>query len=123
MRAYEILQRYGHSQVDVEHLLLALLEQPEGMIPQILENMQVSADQLKTRIDGVLKATPSLTSNVYNFSAPGQVFITPRVKLALDRAQEEANRMKDEYVSTEHIFLGIVEEQHSPPQRCWWNRG
>jgi len=114
MRAYEILQRYGHSQVDVEHLLLALLEQPEGMIPQLLENMQVNADQLKKRIDDMLKATPNLMSNVYNFSAPGQVFITPRVKLALDRAQEEANRLKDEYVSTEHIFLGIVAEQHSP---------
>ena len=46
MRAYEILQRYGHSQVDIEHLLLALLEQPEGMVPQILEKMDVDIDDL-----------------------------------------------------------------------------
>lgn len=113
MRAYEILQRYGHSQVDVEHLLLALLEQPEGIVTQILEKIDVDIDQLKDRLDETLKSNPNTAAGVYNFSAPGQVFITPRVKFALDRAQEEAKRLKDEYVSTEHIFLGILGEKRS----------
>ena len=117
MRAYEILQRYGHIQVDVEHLLLALLEQPEGMVSQILEKMSVDVEQMKKRLDSILNATPKAAAGTYNFGAPGQVFITPRVKFAFDRAQEEANQLKDEYVSTEHIFLGILGEKNSPTAR------
>src|SRR3990172_7190008 len=57
-RAYEILQRYGHNQVDTEHILLALLEQPEGVIPQILERMSVDQELIKKRLDDVLRASP-----------------------------------------------------------------
>ncbi len=117
MRAYEILQRYGHIQVDVEHLLLALLEQPDGIVGQILERLGVDIEQIKKRLDSVLSNTPKAPAGVYNFGAPGQVFITPRLKLTFDRAQEEANRLKDEYVSTEHIFLGILGEKNSPTAR------
>jgi len=57
-RSYEILQRYSHNQVDTEHMLLALLEQPEGVIPQILEKLGVDVERVKGRLDGVLKASP-----------------------------------------------------------------
>ena len=53
-RSYEILQRYSHNQVDTEHMLLALLEQPEGVIPQILEKLGVNIETVKGRLDGVL---------------------------------------------------------------------
>ena len=55
-RSYEILQRYGHNQVDTEHFLLALLEQPEGVIPQILEKLSVDQEMIKKRLDDVLRA-------------------------------------------------------------------
>tara|TARA_B100000029_G_scaffold189178_2_gene187002 strand:+ start:384 stop:2894 length:2511 start_codon:yes stop_codon:yes gene_type:complete len=109
-RAYEILQRYGHNQVDTEHILLALLEQPEGVIPQILDMLNVEDELIKQRLDDVLRASPKAA--VYGGGA-GQVFITPRVKRIIDLANEEANNLKDEFISTEHIFLSILSERNT----------
>jgi len=109
-RAYEILQRYGHNQVDTEHILLALLEQPEGVIPQILDMLNVEDELIKQRLDDVLRASPKAA--VYGGGA-GQVFITPRVKRIIDLANEEANSLKDEFISTEHIFLSILSERNT----------
>jgi ATP-dependent Clp protease ATP-binding subunit ClpC len=115
-RAYEILQRYSHNQVDTEHLLLALLEQPEGVVPGILEKLGVTLPQVTTKVDEVLKASPRV--NIYGGGGmTNQVFITPRVKRVLDLANEEANRLKDEYISTEHIFLAIASERNTPSAR------
>lgn len=104
-RAAEILQRYGHNQVDTEHILLALLEQTDGVIPQILEKLTVDVDLMRARLDEVLRV--SQKAAIYGGGA-GQVFITPRVKRIIDTANEEANRLRDEYISTEHIFLAII---------------
>ena len=109
-RAYEILQRYGHNQVDTEHILLALLEQPEGIIPQILDMLNVEGELIQQRLDDVLRASPKAA--VYGGGA-GQVFITPRVKRIIDLANEEANTLKDEFISTEHIFLSILSERNT----------
>ena len=109
-RAYEILQRYGHNQVDTEHILLALLEQPEGIIPQILGMLNVEDELINQRLDDVLRASPKAA--VYGGGA-GQVFITPRVKRIIDLANEEANSLKDEFISTEHIFLSILSERNT----------
>ncbi len=113
-RAYEILQRYGHNQVDTEHILLALLEQPGGVIPQILEKMGVDIEMIKRRLDEVLKASPKAA--IYGGGA-GQVFITPRVKRIIDQANEEANQLRDEYISTEHLFLAILSERGTASAR------
>src|SRR5690606_21735265 len=101
-RAYEILQRYGHTQVDTEHILLALLEQTDGVIPQILERLSVDVDAIRSRLDEILRASPK--SAIYGHGT-SQVFFTPRVKRIIDLANEEANRLRDEYISTEHIFI------------------
>lgn len=113
-RAAEIIQRYGHNQIDTEHILLALIEQPGGVIPQILEKLNVSAEVLTERLDGALRASPK--ANIFGGGA-GQIFITPRVKRIIDLANEEANRLKDEYISTEHIFLAILTERNTPAAR------
>jgi ATP-dependent Clp protease ATP-binding subunit ClpC len=113
-RAAEIIQRYGHNQIDTEHILLALIEQPGGVIPQILEKLNVSPDALVERIDTTLRASPK--ANIFGGGA-GQIFITPRVKRIVDLANEEANRLKDEYISTEHIFLAILSERNTPAAR------
>ena len=114
-RAVEVMTRYGHTQVDTEHLLLALLDQPEGVIPQILESLGVDVDHVQQRLDDVLKASPK--AGVYGGGGVGQVFITPRVKRALELANDEANRLKDDYISTEHIFLAIISERNTPVAR------
>ncbi len=113
-RAYEILQRYSHNQVDTEHLLLALLEQPEGVIPQILDKLSVEQELIKKRLDDVLRASPKAA--IYG-GGTGQVFITPRVKRIVELANEEANRLKDDYISTEHIFLAILSERNTAVSR------
>jgi ATP-dependent Clp protease ATP-binding subunit ClpC len=113
-RSYEILQRYSHNQVDTEHILLALLEQPDGVIPQILEKLSVDIELIKKRLDDVLRASPKVA--IYGGGA-GQVFITPRVKRIIDLANEEANRLKDEYISTEHLFLAILSERNTAVAR------
>jgi ATP-dependent Clp protease ATP-binding subunit ClpC len=113
-RAVEILPRYGHNQVDTEHILLALLEQPEGVIPQILERMGVDQEFIKRRLDDVLRASPKAA--IYGGGA-GQVFITPRVKRIVDLANDEASRLKDEYISTEHLFLAILSERNTAVAR------
>ncbi len=113
-RAAEIIQRYGHNQIDTEHILLALIEQPEGVISQILEIMNVDSDMLTERLDYILRTSPK--ANIFGGGA-GQIFITPRVKRIIDLANEEANRLKDEYISTEHIFLAILSERSTPAAR------
>ena len=114
-RAAEIIQRYGHNQIDTEHILLALIEQPGGVIPQILEMLNINAQALTDRLDQTLKMTPK--ANIFGGGA-GQIFITPRVKRIIDLANEEANRLKDEYISTEHIFLAIMSERNTSAAAC-----
>ena len=111
MRAYEILQRYGHTQVDTEHLFLALLEQPDGAVSQLLERMGVEPEELAHDLDTALRRSPRM--QVGAGAVPSQVYITPRLKRVLDLANEEANKLKDEYVSTEHILLGIASERNT----------
>ena len=84
-RAAEIIQRYGHNQIDTEHILLALIEQPGGVIPQILEKLSVSPEALTERLDATLRASP--TANIFGCGA-GQIFITPSVNRIVDLANE-----------------------------------
>jgi ATP-dependent Clp protease ATP-binding subunit ClpC len=114
-RAMQVMARYGHTQIDVEHLLVALLEQPEGIIPQILEQLSVDVDQMLQRLDDVLKASPK--AGIYGDGGVRQFFVTPRLKRVLDAARDEANRLKDDYISTEHIFLAIADERNTPVAR------
>jgi len=119
-RAAEIIQRYGHNQIDTEHILLALIEQPGGVIPQILERLNVSTAAITERLDATLRASPK--ANIFG-GGTGQIFITPRVKRIIDLANEEANRLKDEYISTEHIFLAILTERNTPAARILESAG
>jgi ATP-dependent Clp protease ATP-binding subunit ClpC len=119
-RSIEILQRYGHNQVDTEHILLALLEQPDGVVPQILSKLNVDVSVMRAKLEDILRQSPKAA--IYG-GGTGQVFITPRVKRVLDLAQEEANRLKDEYISTEHIFLAISTERNTASARLLAENG
>ena len=113
-RAYEIVRRYGHSQVDTEHVFLALLEQEDGAVPQILTALTADGAAMIDRLDRELRASPKVS--VYG-GGVGQVFYTPRIRTVLELSQGEANRLKDEYISTEHIFLAILSERNTPSSR------
>jgi ATP-dependent Clp protease ATP-binding subunit ClpC len=113
-RAAEIIQRYGHNQIDTEHILLALIEQPQGVVTQILELLKVDSANLIERLDYILRTSPK--ASIFGGGA-GQIFITPRVKRIIDVANDEASKLKDEYISTEHIFLAILTEKNTPAAR------
>ncbi len=110
MRAYEVLQRYGHSQVDTEHMLLALIEQPEGVIPDLLRYLSVDLEQISHRLDEELKRTHR--TQIYG-GGVGQVYITPRLKRVMDQSNQEAAKLKDDYISTEHLFLALAAEREA----------
>ena len=113
-RAYEIVQRYNHNQVDTEHLLLALLEQKDGAIPQTLEILAVDTAAMSQRIEREMKRSPKVS--VYG-GGVGQIFYTPRIRTVLELAQREANNLKDEFISTEHIFLAMLAERNTSTAR------
>ncbi len=109
-RAAEIIQRYGHNQIDSEHILLALIEQPEGTVSQLIEMANAEPGIIADRLDVILRTTPK--ANIFG-GPSGQVFLTPRVKMVVDLAKTEANRLGDEYISTEHLFLAVLSEKNT----------
>ena len=113
-RAAEIMQRYSHNQIDTEQLLLALMEQPQGGISQLLEFLKADANALSEGLDIILRTGPK--GDLVEVGA-GQISITARVARILELANEEANRLQDEHISTEHIFLEIFSEQDTPAAR------
>src|SRR5215204_5339573 len=99
--------RYGHQEVDGEHLLLALLEQPEGLVPRLLNRMDVPAETLKNELERELARRPKVSGPG---AEAGKVYVTQRLQQLFVRAEDEAKRLKDEYVSVEHLLIALVEE-------------
>jgi ATP-dependent Clp protease ATP-binding subunit ClpB len=99
--------RYGHPEVDGEHLLLALLDQPEGIVPRLLSQAGADADQLRKSVEVELERRPRVSGPGV---APGQVNVTQRLSRLLVKADEESTRLKDEYVSVEHLLIALLEE-------------
>ena len=114
MRAYEILQRYKHSQVDTEHVFLALVQQQDSAVPQILQQLEAPAEIIAEKLETVLENAPRSNNSPYGSTQTAQVFITPRLKRIMDIANQEATKLEDEYISTEHILLAIATERNTP---------
>ena len=113
LRAQEIIQksqqlaeRFGHQQIEPEHFMRVILEEKEGVIPPIIGKIGASQDQLIREFDIAIEKLPKISGTGY-----GQVYISPRSKALLDQAFNEAEKMKDEYVSLEHILLAISDEK------------
>ena len=106
-RAEAVAGNLGHQQVDVEHLLTALLEQEQGLAASILNKADLDPGQLTRRLRQDLQSR----ARVSGPAAPaGQVYATPRLTQLLNRAQEEAKQLNDEYVSVEHLLLAMVKD-------------
>ena len=114
-RSQEILMRYRHTQLDTEHLFLALLEQEDGTVPKIIERMGGSPQVMRRRLDETLRN--SQASYPAGGAAPQQIYVTPRLQYVGVNAQREAQQLEDEYISTEHILLAIAEDQNGPSAR------
>ena len=101
----EIVQQYHHSQWDVEHILLALLRQEAGLVGEILKELGVNLETARRRVESVLEEAPRVAYET------GQIYATPRVAQMIKRAEEEATRLKDEFIGTEHLFIAIASEE------------
>jgi len=104
--------RHGHQEVDSDHLLLALLEQPEGLVPRLLARMEVPIDTLRTEIERELARRPSVSGPG---AEAGKIYLTQRLQQVFLRAEDEAKRLRDEYVSVEHLLLALIEEGPGSP--------
>jgi len=104
--------RFGHTEVDGEHLLLALLDQPEGIAPRLLNQAGADPDRLRTALEAELAKRPRVTGPGVN---PGEVRVTQRLASVLDTAGQEAGRLKDDYVSVEHLLMALLAEGPATP--------
>jgi ATP-dependent Clp protease ATP-binding subunit ClpB len=116
--AQALAEKHEHQQIEPEHLLLALLQQSEGIVPQVFQKLGVSLPNLLSQLEEVLKKIPK----VYG-AGVGQVYLSPRLKKVLDGSFQESDRLKDTYVSTEHMLLAIVEEQEGAGAKILNNLG
>src|SRR6185436_6577954 len=106
--AQELAASMNHAQIEPEHLLVALIEQREGIVPEILRKLSADPGTVGRGARELLAQFPQ----AYGGSQAG---MSPRLQLVADKAQAEADRMKDEYVSTEHLFMAIASESGRSP--------
>ena len=100
--------RYGNQQIDVEHLISALLEQEGGLAPSILHKADLNVETVKTRLENEIRKIPKVTGSG---GSPDQIYLTGRLQKLLTQAADEAKALKDEYVSIEHVLLAATVER------------
>ncbi len=113
--AQNILRRYKHSQLDTEHLLVAMIEDTDGIVTKLLGHLNTDITAVKRVIETNLASTSRTQSSG---GREQQIYITPRMKRILDIAESEAQRLRDEFVGVEHIFIAIIKEGDSPSSRA-----
>src|ERR1039458_6285598 len=99
-----LAEKRGHQQIDVEHLLWSLLEDEEGVVAQIIKRIGVNTAILRKALEEHLDRLPKVLGS----TAVGQIYVTPRLKEVLEKAREQAEHLKDEYVSVEHLLMAIA---------------
>src|SRR5712692_2091447 len=107
----ELVRKERHSQWDVEHVLMALLTHERGIMPALLEKLEVDTAKLRDAVAKALSASPKLAYDVV------QIYTTPRIVRMLEAANAEAERLKDEYVGVEHILIAIAVERDGESAR------
>ena len=101
--AQKLAEERNNTQLETEHLLLALVDQKDGVVPQILDKLGVDYTQIKRQLENELETLAKA-------SGPTQVYLSPRLKQVLDAAEKESHNFKDEYVSTEHMLIAIIDQ-------------
>jgi ATP-dependent Clp protease ATP-binding subunit ClpB len=113
-----LASQYNHQQFEPEHLLAAMLKEPEGIAGAMLRKLGVSPEEISQRVAAALEKLPSVSGG-----GLAEIYASARTKTVLEAAFAQATRMKDEYVSIEHILLAIVEEKHGQAASILNNAG
>jgi ATP-dependent Clp protease ATP-binding subunit ClpB len=106
--AQQMANSYNHQEIKEEHLLLALINQKDGVVPSILQKLEVNLEEIKAKLEGILESIP----RVYGDSG-GQQYMGSNLNNVLDTALQEARKVKDEFVSTEHLLIALSETKGS----------
>jgi len=101
----ELVRQYHHSQWDVEHILLALLQQQAGLVGDILKELGVNIETVRQQVVAALEKSPRVTYEA------AQIYATPRIARLVETAGTEADRLKDEFIGTEHLLIAMASEQ------------
>jgi len=119
MKAQEALQaaqtlavRHGHQEVDAEHLLLALLEQQDGLVPELVKRIGSSPSAIKEQTEQSLERIPKVSGGG---TESGKIYVTNRLQKIVVKAADEAKRLKDEYVSVEHLIIAFTDLDRNSP--------
>jgi ATP-dependent Clp protease ATP-binding subunit ClpC len=112
--AQEIMHEQHHTQLDVEHIFLAMLRQSDGLTSRALERLTIDVDMVGQRVERELEKSPKVYGQ-YGYG--NQVYITPRTQRLMKRAEDEANRLTDQYVGTEHLLIAISGEREGASSR------
>ncbi len=113
----ELVRNYQHSQWDIEHVLLALVALEDGLPVRIMQELGIDVEVIKSRLHQALEASPKSVAGTQ------QIFITPRLQRMLQTAGEEAERLKDQYISVEHLLLAAVRENSGDSARLMQELG
>src|SRR5690349_15813623 len=100
--------RYGNQQIDVEHLLAALLEQEGGLAASVLTRAGVQPETVLRRIEAELDRLPKVSGPG---GGPDQIYVTQRLNRLLTEAEDEARKLKDDYISVEHVLLAALDDR------------
>jgi len=103
---------FGHVEVDGEHLLWALLDQPDGLVPRLLQRMDIRPEMVKKEVTAELDRIPRVSGPG---AEAGKIYVSQRLNRILVAAENEAKRLKDEYVSVEHLFMAMLAEGEKVP--------
>ncbi len=112
--AQEIMQEQHHTQLDVEHVFLAMLRQRDGLTARVLARLNIDPDLVGQKVERELEKSPKVYGQ-YGYG--NQVYVTPRTQRLVKRAEEEANRLNDQYVGIDHLFIAISSEREGASAR------
>ena len=107
--AQSLAGQQGHQALDVEHLFVSLLKQPEGIVSEIIKKLGADPRRIEEEVRKALGKLPKVEG-----AAGGQTYMTPRLNSVLDAAMSEAARLTDEYVSAEHVLVAMADEKEGP---------
>ena len=113
----QIVQRYLHSQWDAEHVLMALLEQQQGVPADVLAEIGADIPELRQRLHAILEQAPKSSQ------PSNQIYQTPRVGRLLHSAKAEAERLQDDYISAEHLLIALTQDAQDAAARLLAEHG
>ncbi len=118
--AQSLAAGFQHQESDVEHFALALVTQEKGIVPRILEHMGIQVRALEVALQNLLSKRPSVSGGATQGMDVNKIVITQRLAKALSEAESEAKRMKDDYVSVDHLFAALADLPTSSPLGMLW---